>query len=89
VILIIILFIAIAFLHYSIREPAVYYRPGYVSELYYEATYDTCFVTLRIDDEITRQSIPFEVFTQLKVGETYKCRIYSSKSLFLVTKIFV
>ena len=88
-ILIIILFIAIAFLHYYFREPSVYYRPGYVSELYYEATYDTCFVSLRIDDEITRQSIPFEVFTQLKVGETYKCRIYSSKNLFLVTKIFV
>jgi hypothetical protein len=89
VIVILILFINIAFLRYYFREPSVYYRPGYVSELYYEATYDTFFVTFKIDGELTRQSIPLEVFTKLKVGEVYWCRIYNSKSLFLVTKIFV
>ena len=88
-IVVLFLFAVIAFLYYYLKEPSVYYRPGYVSELYYEATYDTCFVTLKIDGEITKQSIPFEVFTKLKVGEVYWCRIYNSKSLFLVTKIFV
>lgn len=88
-IVILILFAVIAFLHYYFREPSVYYRPGYVLELYYEATHDTCFVTLKIDEEITRQSIPFDIFTKLQTGKTYKCKIYNSKSLFLVTKIFV
>ena len=89
VVIVLILFIVIAFFHYYLREPSVYYRPGYVSELSYEATYDTCFVTLKIDGELTRQSIPFEVFTKIQIGKTYKCKIYNSKSLFLVTKIFV